>query len=123
MERRACAWVLLACLIAQPIFAFENDDLLLGAIIVVNAADVYQTDYLMSHGYEETNPLTRGIFGEDVSALELVALKAAILIPVIWYAYQQPPRWRNRILAVTAIVCTQPVVQNELISGGIMFKF
>lgn len=101
----------------------------LSAIVAANAVDCWQTHILTvrrSDDYREVNGYTRALFGDRVAWYESAAMKAAVFGPLIYFGCHKwagNHRVRKLMLACLLVVAMEPVIRNEDIGGGVVFKF
>lgn len=130
----AIATVILFFVFICRVFAgplpWDNWELgLLGGIVAVNGIDAYQTHVLTvqrDDDYEEVNAYTRGVFGERVTWYESIAGKIAVFGPLLYFGahkWSDNHKIRKLLLACLFIVAMEPVINNERVSGGLVFNF
>lgn len=103
---------------------------ILAGIVAANAIDAWQTHVLTvnraDEGFYEANGYTQNLCGDRVAWYESALMKTAIVTPLVYFGCHKwagDHRIRKLMLMCLLAVALEPVIRNEDIGGGVVFKF
>ena len=116
---------------AAPVLPWDNTEKgLFAGIVAANAIDCWQTHILTvnraDEGFYEANGYTQKLCGDRVAWYESAAMKTAIVAPLVYFGCHKwagDHRIRKLMLMCLLAVALEPVIRNEDVGGGVVFKF